>query len=153
MGAGNAGEEDRTPAEPQQPDTGGDKANEEYARKATDLALEYLKDQLAKDKLDQELLDKLQWSRDDMQRFVEHWEKMKSDAQVPGEAGSAARKRLDESLRGLGLRPRSTTLESGASAQDVQRQLRESRRTAPPAEYADQVKTYKQRLAKGVPQK
>ena len=84
-----------------------------------------------------------------MQRFVDHWERMKREAQTPGPAGNAARQRLEESLRGLGLRPQGTSIKSNTGGGDQQRGLRASRRTAPPAEYADQVKAYKQRLAKG----
>jgi hypothetical protein len=84
-----------------------------------------------------------------MQRFVDHWEKMKRAAQTPGAAGAAARKKLDESLRGLGLRPQGTSLPGSETANDQQRDVRSSRRTAPPAEFAEQVKAYKQRLAKG----
>lgn len=139
--------QNRNQAKPQEP--AGEAANLDYAKKATDLALEHLKDQLAKDKPDPELLDKLKWSREDMQRFVDHWERMKRDAQTPGATGEAARKKLDESLRGLGLRPQGTNLPSNETSNDQQRNVRSSRGTAPPAEFAEQVKAYKQRLAKG----
>jgi hypothetical protein len=153
-----AGERGQQPGEPGQqamqqqakPDeVGGDAANLDYARKATDLALEHLKDQLNKDQPDQELLDKLKWSREDLQRFVDHWERMKRDAQAPGEAGDAARRKLNESLGGLGLKPHGTRIKSNSGAGDQLRELRSSRRASPPPEYAEQVKAYKQRLAKG----
>jgi hypothetical protein len=145
----NPGDPQSAPAKP----TAGEDPNLDYARKATDLALEHLKDQLAKDKPDQELLDKLKWSREDLQKFVDHWERMKRQAAQPGAVGAEGKKKLDESLRGLGLSPRGTQLERNVGRDDAQRNLRASRRTAPPPEYAEQVKAYKQRLAKGQQEK
>jgi hypothetical protein len=156
--AGERGNEGQQPGQPdeaqnQQPDkpneSVGDPANLEYAKKATDLALEHLKDQLNQDKPDQDLLDKLKWTREDLQRFVDHWEQMKRDAQAPGEAGDAARRKLTESLRGLGLKPQGTRIKSNTGSGDKLQNLRNSRRASPPPEYAEQVKAYKQRLAKG----
>jgi hypothetical protein len=144
-GDGPQGEPQSAPSKP----PAGDEANLEYARKATDLALEHLKDQLAKDQPDQELLDKLKWSKEDLQRFVDHWERMKRQAAQPGPAGNEAKQKLDDSLRGLGLQPRGTQLERNTTISDNQRNFRSSRRTAPPPEYAEQVKAYKRQLGEG----
>ena len=54
-------------------DRGEDAANLDFTRKQVDLALEHLKDQLAKEKPD--LLKKLGWNRDDARRFMEAWRK------------------------------------------------------------------------------
>jgi hypothetical protein len=130
------------PPQEAQPTTApdGDPANLDYARKATDLALERLKDQLDKGQPDQELLDKLKWSKDDLRRFVERWENMKKAAAEPGAKGQQAREELDKTLKNLGLRPHGTKL--GPGADDRSRSMRETRRTAPPAEYADQYRAY-----------
>jgi hypothetical protein len=123
------------------PEPGGEDPNLEYTRKATDLAVENLKDQLAKNKLDQELLDKLKWSREDVEKFVKHWEEMKREAGQPGAKGKAAREQLDESLRSLGLRPRGTNVKGNSTA-DKFRNLKDARDSQPPAEYADQYRAY-----------
>ena len=62
-----------SPAAAKQP--AADEANLDYARKQTDLALEHLREQTARD--NSELLDELGWSREDAERFLERWEQMK----------------------------------------------------------------------------
>lgn len=131
------------------PEPGGSDANLEYSKKVTDLALDHLKDQLAKDQPDQDLLDQLGWTRDDMERFVRRWEEMKRRAQEQGPAGEAARKQLDETLKSLGLRPQGTSLEGDKLQKDEARRMRESRRSEPPAEYAEQYEAYTKSRAKG----
>jgi hypothetical protein len=108
--------------------------NLEYARKATDLALEALRDQ--KSKPDAELLEKLGWSEEDLQRFLARWEAMQQAAAQDGRAGDEARQTLRETLESLGLRPTNSGLRRGQTASDEQRALRDSgHRTAPPPEY------------------
>ena len=122
---------------------GDDPANQEYAKKATDLVLEKLKKQMAKGDVDQELLDKLGWTRADMDAFVKRWEKMKADANLPGRDGEKAKEQLNESIRSLGLRKDSTN--SGPSNRDdAQRGFRDAPRTAPPPEYQDQFRKFNQ---------
>lgn len=123
------------------PEPGGEDPNLEYTRKATDLAIENLKDQLAKNKLDQELLDKLKWSREDVERFVKHWEDMKREAGQPGTKGKAAQQQLDDALRSLGLRPKGTSVKSRAASDKI-RDMKDARDSQPPAEYADQYRAY-----------
>jgi len=126
-----------------------EKANLEYTRKATDLALRHLKDELKKDKPDPELLKQLGWSKSDLENFVKRWEQMRSQSQAAGEKGAAARRELDDALRSLGLRPRGTSIKGNAARSDKQSGYRESRRTAPPPEYEEQYKAYTEGTAKG----
>jgi collagen type III alpha len=126
-----------------------DEANLEFARQATELALAHLKDELKKERPDPALLDRLGWTAKDLENFVKRWEQMHSQAKSGGETGLAARKELDDTLRSLGLRPRGTNLKSNAARDDQARGLKESRRTRPPAEYAEQSKAYSQGTARG----
>jgi len=126
-----------------------DKANLEYARKATDLALSHLKDELAKDNPDPNLLKRLGWTRGELEKFVERWEQMRDASKTAGEQGTAARRELDETLRSLGLRPRTTSLRATTTGDDKVRGMKESRRTTAPAEYAEQTKAYSQGTARG----
>ncbi|HVX14056.1 MAG TPA: hypothetical protein VHC22_22920 [Pirellulales bacterium] len=135
-------------AETDNSEPGGDEANQEYARKATDLALERLKDQLAKDKPDPELLEKLKWTREDVERFVQQWERLKKGADEAGPKGDAARQELDDALRSLGLRPRGTSLSGEHKPDDRQRNLRDSRRAPPPPEYQEQWIEFNKATAK-----
>jgi hypothetical protein len=126
-----------------------DKANLEYARQATDLAITHLKDELKKDKPDPELLNRLNWTRADLEKFIKRWEQMRGQAETPGEKGVTARRELDEARRSLGLRPRATSIKGDAARGDKSQGYKESRRTSPPPEYAEQYKAYTQGTAKG----
>jgi hypothetical protein len=149
-GGGEPGADETTPPEEvDNSEPGGEDPNQEYARKATDLALERLKDQLAKDKPDPELLDKLKWSQEDLERFVQQWDRLKKAADESGPKGEAARQELDDALRGLGLRPRGSSLQGGQKRDDRLRNLRESRRASPPPEYQDQYIEFNKARAKG----
>jgi hypothetical protein len=127
---------------------GEDEANLEYTRKATDLALEYLKDQLAKENPDKKLLEELKWTREDAARFVAKWEKMKRDAQSAGPQGDAAKKQLDEALSNLGLRPHGTALRGGEKSETHTPTVRDARRSEPPPEYRQQYRAFTKGAAK-----
>jgi hypothetical protein len=119
--------------------------NLDYARKATELAIEHLKDQLKKDKPDPELLDRLGWSKGDLEQFVRRWEERRASASTDAAAG----RELDEALRSLGLRERGASVKGSAARDDRQRGLKESRRTAPPADYLEQTRAYTEGTARG----
>ena len=127
---------------PKQP--AADEANLDYARKQTDLALEHLREQTARD--NSELLDELGWSRQDAARFLERWEQMKRAAGQQGAEGQAAKKSLQEAIKSLGLRPHGTQLQ-GQRAGDQLRSLRDAGRFDPPAEWAEQVREYSRGVA------
>jgi hypothetical protein len=152
-GAPGAGQPPQTTRPNKPSDTRGDEqadaANLDYARKATDLAVNHLKDELRKDRPDPELLNRLGWTKKDLQNFVERWEQMRKQSQSPGAEGTAARRELDESLRSLGLRPRATSMRGKATRDDQMQGVKESRRTTPPLEYLDQSKAYSQGTARG----
>lgn len=119
----------------------GDEPNVEYARKATDLVLDYLKNKRNSAGQD-EALRELNWSPADLQKFIDRWERMKAEAQQPGEAGQEAQKRLDDALRGLGLVPEQTRLEASTRKEAGARSVGPTRRSEPPSEYADQFRAY-----------
>ncbi len=140
----------QSPDRPWTPTTdAAEKANLDYARKATDLALSHLKDELAKDRPDPELLNRLGWTRGDLEKFVKRWEQLRGPARTNGESGAPAQHELDEALRSLGLRPRATSMQGNAGRDDKSQGYKESRRTSPPPEYAEQYKAYTQGTAKG----
>ena len=128
---------------------GEDDANLEYSRKATDLALEYLKDQLNKENPDKKLLEELKWTREDAARFVAKWEKMKRESRAAGPQGEAARKQLDNALENLGLRPHGTALGGGQASESRTPTVRDTRRSEPPPEYRQQFRAYTKGVAKG----
>jgi len=85
-------------------------ADLQYTRKATDLALQYLKDK--QHDPDQKLLDDLGITAEQMREMIARYEKLKKDKTPQG------KQTLDESLRALGLRssknqtPRTTNVQS-----------------------------------------
>jgi len=128
------------PAEPGA-DPGDDPANLQYARKATDLALEYLRDQ--KDNPDPQLLDQLGWNQDELKRFLERWESMRQRTAEAGADGRQAREELDEVIRSLGLRPQPERLRTVEPTGDILRGLQdEGGRSRPPANYLQQYRAY-----------
>jgi hypothetical protein len=125
-----------------QPLTGGDEANLDYARKATDLALDHLRNELTKPDGGQELLDQLGWTRDQARQFLDRWQRLKAEANEPGAEAVKAQRELDETLRSLGLRPRGVKRAAAAGEGDAQRQLRDARRFEPPADIREQFQEY-----------
>lgn len=127
----------------------GDPYNREFAEKQTTLALEYLKDQLAKEKPDQTLLDQLGWNRQDLAKFVTRWESMRRAAAEPGPSGDAAKKQFGEALKSLGLRPGGTVLRGGQTSRDRMRNLNEPGRFDPPPEWSELLRAYNRGVAGG----
>lgn len=139
---------DQLPPPPPRKASGqGDKANLDYARKATDLVLEKLENQLDNGQLDQKTLDDLGWTKDDVRRLVDRWRKMKQAAHAPGPEGEAAREELNEALRSLGLGRDRVSRQGGQNADEL-RNLRAAPRVAPPAGYAEQFKAYQKGLSR-----
>lgn len=116
----------------------GEKANLEYARQATDLALEQLRHQ--KDNPDRELLDELGWTKEELQSFLERWQQMQRGAKT---GDPAQRQELDRALRSLGLRPDGDKRRAGGAADDSQRGLRDAgQRSLPPPQYQEQFNAF-----------
>jgi hypothetical protein len=131
-----------SPSQPIRDVADGDPANLEYARKATDLALDYLKHNPA----DQELLDKLGWTPEEAQQFVNRWEKLKSSARE----SDVGKRQLDENLRSLGLRPGVSQTRRQATRNDQSRGLRQDGGVRGiPAEYLEQFNAARRGMARG----
>jgi hypothetical protein len=118
----------------------------EYTRKATDLVLEYLKDQ--QQKPDEQLLRDLGWTPDDLRQFIARWETLKRTA-AESEAG---RRDLEESLRSLGLRPDRSAPRRVSVREDQPGGLRDAgTRSSPPSTYLDQFHAYQKGTARTSP--
>jgi len=121
---------------------GGDDPNLEYAAKQTDLVLEKLREQLAQEQPDRELLDRLGWTREDLARFYQQWEQMRRAAAQPGPKGETARDEFRNALKSLGIRPPATALKGGQVKRDQQQGLTETQRIGPPPAFAPLLKAY-----------
>lgn len=126
---------------------GGDKVNLEYARKKTDLILDKLGDMLRKKQIDDELLDKLGWTEEDMRRFVSRWQSRKARAEGSGTDANQSQRELDDALRSLGLKPTGPTARS-TTARDNQRDFREGVRVPVPPEFQRRLKMYHEGVSK-----
>ena len=109
----------------------------------TDLVLEYLREQ--SDKPDRRLLEQLGWSREDLVRFLDRWQRLKQTARE----AESGRRELDEALRSLGLDPTPDRLRRSGGRSDDQRGLREAgARTSPPPQYQEQFNAFKKGTAR-----
>ena len=121
-----------------------DQANLQFAQQATDLALEHLRDQ----KDNAELLERLGWTPEQAAAFLRRWQQMQQSAKQQGPQGDQARRRLEDQLRGLGLRPAEASLRRDVTRSDGSRGLIEGgQRPAPPAEYRDQYRAFLRSVA------
>ena len=105
----------------------GEEPNLEYARKATDLVLDYLRDQQRQP--DPDLLKKLGWTPDDLQQFLRRWEDLRRTARED----PASRRELEESLKSLGIRPAQEKTRAAAARNDATRGMRETGASQHPA--------------------
>ncbi|TWT33605.1 hypothetical protein KOR34_34370 [Posidoniimonas corsicana] len=128
-------------------DVGGDKANLDYARQKTDLVLERLADQLKKDEVDPDLLDKLGWNEDQLRRFVQRWNQRKQAARRPN--SSKAQAELDDALRGLGRLPGSPASQTDRTVDELRNNA--GARNAPaPLKWRERLQRYNQGVSGGV---
>ena len=118
----------------------GDDANLDYARKQTDLILDRLDDQLKKQEVDKNLLEKLGWTQDELRRFVDRWKNLKS--QTHKSDSPDANQQLNDALRSLGLQRNRRTGYQSKISQDKLRDLRDAYRGRVPLEYQEQVNRY-----------
>ena len=120
----------------------GDDANLDYARKQTDLVLDKLEDQLENKQVDQELLDKLGWTANDLKRFVNRWKNLKKKAEGNSPEAQAAADELNISLQSLGFNAKERNGFDSTSPKDTLRNLRESFRGRTPMEYEELMRKY-----------
>lgn len=149
LGGGQSGSDASSPPTADQAEPGGDQANLDYARKQTDLVLDRLSDQLDKKKVDSQLLDKLGWNKDELQRFVARWKNLKSKAAGSGDEQAAAQQELNAALRSLGLRKDRRLGYRSSQIKDDLRNLRDANRTRTPAEYVEQMRRYVKGVTQG----
>lgn len=134
--SGDAGETDANP----------DPVNLDDKKKATNLVLKRLKDELERGEVDQEFLKELGWTEADLKRFVDRLDQQsKSGADTPAE--QARRRQFEEMLKSLDLRS------TGGARQDATKTKRSTSdftdKQAPvPLEYRDAYKKYAEKLSK-----
>jgi hypothetical protein len=121
----------------------GESANLDYARRVTDLVLDFLDQQ--SENPDERLLDEMGWTPGDLQRFLQRWRDLKQGASED----AAGKRELSDALRSLGLAPERDRLRDGSRRDDGVRGLRESGlRSEPPPEYSELFRAFKKGTAR-----
>lgn len=120
-------------------DSPGDpEGNLEYSRKATDLVLEDLRNQA--NNPDPELLKEMNWTEQDLKDFITRWDAMKQKA---GNGTPQERKRYEDAVRSLGLRPESVRRNVIQSRRDQLNKLSEDGAVnRPPANLANEFNSF-----------
>ena len=119
-------------------DSEQERANLEYAKKATDLALKYLEEQ--KDNPDERLLQEMNWTPEEMREFLKRWKSMKEKAATGNEA---EQREFNEALKSLGLRPPQNKLSGADIKNDDQRgMLEDGAISKPPSDIAKKFRAF-----------
>ncbi|MEX0867267.1 MAG: hypothetical protein WD030_07905, partial [Pirellulales bacterium] len=121
-------------------DTEVDEANLDYARKATDLALEHLENELQQGKT--ELLDRTGMTREEAEARIRRWKELKERAGAPT-ASEQAKRELDERLRSLGLRSGNERVRTGTPSESRVERMRDSNRSDAPSEYSEGFEAFR----------
>ncbi len=121
-----------------------DAPNRDYSNAAVNLVLERLSDQVQSGDVDPELLQRLGWTREQLEQFVEEFH---DPGRKEGDAGGAAAKRQDKPPREPGTtlkekRIGNTRRGPGATAQDDLGGNYDAGRRDAPFEYRDIVDAY-----------
>ena len=120
---------------PHEPEGEPDAANLEFSDKQVDLALEHLRDE--KDKQNSELLDRLGWTKEEAEKFLENMKKLKDSAQQPGSDGRGGQEGLQRVLEEPRFCTRMARRSDGADATDDLQNVHDSGQMEPPADWAD----------------
>ena len=139
-GAGNDsdGEGSESPVPP-------DPVNVDYAKKATDMVLDYLDE--TRDTPDQDLLDQLNWSEDDLARFADRWQKVRKMKNNPT---GGKNQEIEEALKSLGLRTPNGSANQIRESSDSLQGIRDTgNRQPPPAAYRDAFDAFRRAMGQG----
>ena len=119
----------------------------EYARKATNLVLKRLKNELDRGEVDAELLKELGWTKADVQRFVERMDRQLHESDDDSLEAAARRLQFEETLKSLELGGE-TKNRAGDKLRERRTKQIDARRVPVPAEYRDGYDAYTRGLSK-----
>lgn len=124
------------------------KANVDYAKKVTDLALDYLDRQ--KDQPDPELLKRLGWTDEELKAFVERWKKARENGITP----EGTKQDYANDLRALGIKPPTAGKRNSAGVDDKLSGLsEEGGRSKPPTTLQSQYDAFRKAAQQRAPKK
>ena len=121
-----------------------DQANLDFTKKATDMSLEYLENQQIEP--DPKLLDRLNWTEDDLRDFVKRWKELKQSAAAGDQEKRSEYERALQSL-GLGAGDSEKRRFDGQS-DNQQGYVEDGSVDAPPPEFADRFRKFSRKRNK-----
>ena len=124
--------------------TKADDVNLNHAKKAVDLMLRSIDDELAKDQLSPELKER-GYTREHLESLQNKFRSLRDKAQAP-DATAADRKAFEDTLRSLGLSARPKLDTRGKPT--VRNRNREGISVPPPPEYRNRVNSFKSSISK-----
>ena len=135
MGGGAAGAASGATPAADAPPPAPDPVDIEAAREATDLVLDALRSQ--RDNPDPELLDRLGWTPEQLDRFLERWEQ----ARRLRDRDAAAASEYEEALKSLGIRSgQRQGVRNLEQRSDALEQMRDAGgRATPPPQFRDSI--------------
>lgn len=120
--------------------------NVDYAKKAADMVLDYLEE--TRDAPDSELLEKLNWTEQDLKRFADRWQNVREMGQASDVDPSRSRD-VEEALKSLGMRPPTKAGDKVRDSGDSLRGIRDSgNRKPPPAAHRDAFDAFRRAVGR-----
>ena len=114
--------------------------------------LKRLQKDLERGKVDQQLLDELGWTEDQLKAFSDRMQRqldtLKDEAAANSRSRQLQRRRTEELLKSLDLQL-SPQERVGKSNRDIEQQDTTSQRSRPPAQYKDLLELYQRSLSEG----
>ena len=125
-----------------------DEANEEFTKEAANLVLKRLKKEVERGEVDQELLDELGWTPEQMKKFVERMQQQLEDKPDDNSPQAKARQRqFDEMLKNLNVTDK-TQRRNDTNKEKQNGEGIGSVRRPPPAEYRELFESYTKSVSK-----
>ncbi|MCA9114795.1 MAG: hypothetical protein KDA79_06880 [Planctomycetaceae bacterium] len=126
---------------------GGEEADLEYNRKAANLVLKQLEQQLERGEVDQEMLRELGWNDQQLGRFTEQLKKrLNAPANAAGQSDRLEHRKFDEMLKTLDLRSAPTSRKGSDVRRRVARESAGPGRKRVPPEYRRAFEAYTRSL-------
>ncbi len=123
-----------------------DPVNVDYAKKAADMVLDYIEE--TRDAPDRELLDKLNWTEQDLKRFADRWQNVREMGQASDVDPTRSRD-VEEALKSLGMRPPTEAGDKVKDSADSLRGIRDAgNRKPPPAAYRDAFDAFRRAVGR-----
>ena len=125
-----------------------EKANLEYGRKATDLALKRLEDQLRRGKVNEDWLKEMGWDKADANQFLDRMKDRLNQRDLDTPEALAKQRQFNEWLKRLNNPASKTTRRTGSAVRNRgPRDLFDAKNSTPPPELRDITEAYQKGIS------